>query len=100
MLKDEKIFQKVYIRAKRGKDKEKVKIKLKRLHRPRRMNNNGQTGTQGTAEQLSGLEEHMEHQEITGTNSLDPSVTSPQVEQSQENVLVEDSIQLEEGEHV
>ena len=39
VVKDGKIFQKVYMRNKRGKDKGKVTIKLKRLHIPVRRTN-------------------------------------------------------------
>ena len=36
--KDGKMFQKIYFRAKRGKDKGKVQIKLKRLDRSKKRN--------------------------------------------------------------
>ena len=92
-MKDGKIFQKIYTRAKRGKEKGKVTVKLKRLHMPKRSKLAGVTET---ADQLSSLEEQMDQQEYAGNASLDQNVTNPQVEQVQGDVLVESSTQLEE----
>ena len=75
-------------------------LQHKRLHVPRRMINTGQTEAQEAADQLSSLEEQMEHQENSGTTSLDPRVNNPQRVQLQDDVLVETSIQLEEVELV
>ena len=70
VVKDGKIFQKVYMRAKRGKDKGRVTIKLKRLHVPVRMNRIGQTGAQEATDQLSSLDGQLEDRTIKDSKPL------------------------------
>ena len=93
VMKDGKLFQKIYSRARRGKEKGKVIIKLKRLYLPRKTGVNGATVTPSTP---YSLDEQVEHQEGADSISMDQGVTIPQTEQVDDDVVVEDSFQLEE----
>ena len=77
-----KLFQKIYSRARRGKEKGKVIMKRKRLYLPRKTGVNKATGTPSTP---SSLDEQVEHQEYAGNISKDQSVTNPR--QSKEMVM-------------
>jgi hypothetical protein len=89
-MKDGKLFQS---RARRGKEKGKVIIKLKGLYLPKKTGVNGATVTPSTP---SSLDKQVEHQEYADNISKDQSVTNPQTEQGDDDVVVEDSYQLEE----
>ena len=76
-MKDGKIFQKVYMRNKRGKDKGKVTIKLKRLHIPVRRAN---------------IVANQQTVQLEGDVVVEVST------QLEDSHVIEDSTQLEDGE--
>ena len=68
--KDGKIFQNIYFRAKRGKDKGKVQIKLKRLDKPKRKDTTHQISSHGVQN------DHMPISSLGVQTALETFVTS------------------------